>query len=195
MRITDADGLWFTCCATNTADRPIAELELRHRLLARAEDRIRSARATGLRNLPLHDTAQNRIWLEIVQIALALQWNPAPTRRGRRVISMAATSPNNRNSSPKKPPDRSWTSPARPAPLAVFLERADLAGVGRGGRGELAADRVAWRRPGGTGALNAASAGWRPSSPVRRTAVAGARGFGFADCGLRLVTWGLSIFE
>ncbi len=31
----------------------------------------------GLRNLPLHDTAQNRIWMEIVQIALdLLAWMP-----------------------------------------------------------------------------------------------------------------------
>jgi transposase InsO family protein len=29
-------------------------------------ERVRAARATGLRNLPLHDTAQNQIWLEIV---------------------------------------------------------------------------------------------------------------------------------
>ncbi|MGA5811044.1 IS1380 family transposase [Streptomyces cellulosae] len=72
LRITDADGMRVTCFATNTADRPIAQLELRHRLRARAEDRIRAARATGLRNLPLHDTAQNKIWLEIVQIALDL---------------------------------------------------------------------------------------------------------------------------
>lgn len=64
LRITDADGLRLTCFATNTANLPIAELELRHRLRARAEDRIRNARATGLRNLPLHRTAQNRIWLE-----------------------------------------------------------------------------------------------------------------------------------
>ncbi|GGV70822.1 hypothetical protein FHS32_001595 [Streptomyces albaduncus] len=57
--------------------RPIAELELRHRLRARAEDRIRAARATGLRNLPLHTTAQNKAWLEIVQIALdLLAWMP-----------------------------------------------------------------------------------------------------------------------
>ncbi|SFK08682.1 Transposase DDE domain group 1 [Streptomyces pini] len=62
----------LTCFATNTAGRPIAELEPRHRLRARAEDRIRAARATGLRNLPLHDTAQNKVWLEIVQIALDL---------------------------------------------------------------------------------------------------------------------------
>ena len=77
LRITDADGMRITCFATNTADRPIAELELRHRLRARAEDRIRAARATGLRNLPLHDTAQNKVWLEIVQIALdLLAWMP-----------------------------------------------------------------------------------------------------------------------
>lgn len=39
LRITDADGMRITCFATNTLDRPIAELELRHRLRARAEDR------------------------------------------------------------------------------------------------------------------------------------------------------------
>jgi hypothetical protein len=77
LRITDADGMRITCFATNTPHLPIAELELRHRLRARAEDRIRAARATGLRNLPLHHTAQNKIWLEIVQIALdLLAWMP-----------------------------------------------------------------------------------------------------------------------
>lgn len=77
LRITDADGMRITCFATNTASRPIAELELRHRLRARAEYRIRAARSTGLRNLPLHDTTQNKVWLEIVQIALdLLAWMP-----------------------------------------------------------------------------------------------------------------------
>ncbi|MEY9485092.1 hypothetical protein RKD26_000886 [Streptomyces calvus] len=77
LRLTGADGMRLTCLATNTAGRPIAELEPRHRLRGRAEDRIRAARATGLRNLPLHRTAQNRIWLEIVQIALdLLAWMP-----------------------------------------------------------------------------------------------------------------------
>jgi hypothetical protein len=77
LRLTDADGMRLTCFATNTTSRPIAELELRHRLRARAEDRIRAARATGLRNLPLHHTAQNQVWLEIVQIALdLLAWMP-----------------------------------------------------------------------------------------------------------------------
>ncbi|MEU5093132.1 IS1380 family transposase [Streptomyces sp. NPDC021356] len=77
LRLTDADGMRLTCFATNTTGLPIAELELRHRLRARAEDRIRAARATGLRNLPLHHTAQNKVWLEIVQIALdLLAWLP-----------------------------------------------------------------------------------------------------------------------
>lgn len=77
LRLTDADGMRLTCFATNTLGLPIAELELRHRLRARAEDRIRAARATGLRNLPLYRTPQNRIWLEIVQIALdLLAWMP-----------------------------------------------------------------------------------------------------------------------
>lgn len=77
LRLTDADGHRLTCFATNTAGEAIAALELRHRQRARAEDRIRAARATGLRNLPLHDTAQNQVWLEIVQIALdLLAWMP-----------------------------------------------------------------------------------------------------------------------
>lgn len=77
LRFTDADGMRLTCFATNTTGEAIAALELRHRQRARAEDRIRAARATGLRNLPLHDTAQNQIWLEIVQIALdLLAWMP-----------------------------------------------------------------------------------------------------------------------
>lgn len=77
LRITDADGMRITCFATDTPDRPIAKPELRHRLRAWAEDRIRAARATGLRNLPLHATAQNKVWLEIVQIALAC-WPGCP---------------------------------------------------------------------------------------------------------------------
>lgn len=77
LRIIDADGLRLTCFATNTTGQPITALELRHRQRARAEDRIRTARATGLRNTPLHDRAQNQIWLEIVQLALdLLAWMP-----------------------------------------------------------------------------------------------------------------------
>lgn len=72
-----ADVMRLTCFVTNIHHTPIAALELRHRQRARAEDRIRAARATGLTSLPLHDAAQNQVWLEIVQIALdLLAWMP-----------------------------------------------------------------------------------------------------------------------
>jgi hypothetical protein len=76
LRITDHDGNRVTAFATNT--RPggpgaqIAELELRHRRRARCEDRIRAAKDTGLRNLPLHGFDQNRIWCQLVQLACEL---------------------------------------------------------------------------------------------------------------------------
>ncbi|MFD4785680.1 transposase [Streptomyces sp. NPDC058459] len=72
MRIRDADGTRITCFATNTPDRPIAALELRHRLRARGRGPDPGRPGHRLRNLPLHTTAQNRIWLEIVQIVLDL---------------------------------------------------------------------------------------------------------------------------
>jgi hypothetical protein len=72
LRITDADGHRVTAFATNTSKGQLADLELRHRRRARAEDRIRCAKATGLRNLPLHDFDQNRIWCAIVALACEL---------------------------------------------------------------------------------------------------------------------------
>ena len=50
----------------------IAGLELRHRQHARVEDRIRQAKATGLRNLPCHSWSSNSAWLEIVLTATDL---------------------------------------------------------------------------------------------------------------------------
>lgn len=73
LRITDIDGHRITAFATNT--RPsgpgtqLADLELRHRRRARCEDRIRTAKDTGLRAFPLHDFAQNQIWMAIVALA------------------------------------------------------------------------------------------------------------------------------
>lgn len=72
LRLTDQDGWRITMFATNVRGGRIAELELDHRRRARAEDRIRCLKDTGLRNLPLHDFAANQIWLEIVQIAADL---------------------------------------------------------------------------------------------------------------------------
>lgn len=72
LRITDADGLRVTAFATNTRRGQLADLELRHRRRARAEDRIRCAKDTGLTNLPLHDFTQNQIWCAIVALACEL---------------------------------------------------------------------------------------------------------------------------
>lgn len=57
---------------------------MRHRQRARAEDRIRAARATSRHDLTPHGAAQNQIWLEIVQIALdLLVWIPPLALTGR----------------------------------------------------------------------------------------------------------------
>jgi hypothetical protein len=72
LRFTDADGLRLTAFVTNTGKGQLADLELRHRRRARAEDRIRCAKATGLTNLPLHGFAHNRIWVAIVALAVEL---------------------------------------------------------------------------------------------------------------------------
>jgi hypothetical protein len=72
LRLTDPDGMRVTAFATNTSKGQLADLELRHRRRARCEDRIRIAKDTGLRNLPLHDFAQNQIWCAIVALAVEL---------------------------------------------------------------------------------------------------------------------------
>ena len=71
LRFTDIDGHRFTAFATSTKGGQLADLEL-HRCRARCEDRIRCAKDTGLRNLPLHGYAQNQIWCEIVALACEL---------------------------------------------------------------------------------------------------------------------------
>ena len=74
LRLTDHNGWRVTCFATNTKGTgwTLAALEVRHRQRARCEDRIRGLKDTGLRNLPFHDFAKNRIWLEIVALAADL---------------------------------------------------------------------------------------------------------------------------
>jgi hypothetical protein len=72
LRFTGIDGHRFTCLATDARRGQLPDLELRHRRRARCEDRIRAAKDTGLRNLPLHGYAQNQIWCEIVALACEL---------------------------------------------------------------------------------------------------------------------------
>ena len=72
LRFTGIDGHRFTAFATDTKEGQLADLELRHRRRARCEDRIRCAKDTGLRNLPLKGFAQNQLWCEIVALACEL---------------------------------------------------------------------------------------------------------------------------
>ena len=69
LRFTDSGGNRLTAFVTNTRHGQLADLELRHRRRARCEDRIKSAKDVGLTNLPLHDFAQNQIWVAIVMLA------------------------------------------------------------------------------------------------------------------------------
>jgi Transposase DDE domain group 1 len=72
LRFTDVNGNRLTAFATNTKGGQLPDLELRHRRRARCEDRIRNAKDTGLKNLPLHDFSQNQIWIAVVMLATEL---------------------------------------------------------------------------------------------------------------------------
>jgi hypothetical protein len=72
LRLTDDNGWRITCFATNTVGWSICDLEVRHRQRARAEDRIRNLKDTGLTNLPFHGFDHNQIWLEITMLAADL---------------------------------------------------------------------------------------------------------------------------
>jgi hypothetical protein len=72
LRFTDLDGHRFTAFATDAKRGQLADLELRHRRRARCEDRIRNAKDTGLRNLPLKGFAANQLWCEIASLASEL---------------------------------------------------------------------------------------------------------------------------
>jgi Transposase DDE domain group 1 len=83
LRLTDRDGRRITCFATNTPGGQLPDLELRHRRRARAEDRIRCAKDTGLGNLPLHDAASNQVWVALVLLACdLLTWTQTLTLTG-----------------------------------------------------------------------------------------------------------------
>ena len=76
LTFADADGHRVTAFITDTpagvVPGQLAGLDLRHRQHARVEDRIRQAKATGLRNLPCHYYTSNSAWLEIVMTATDL---------------------------------------------------------------------------------------------------------------------------
>jgi hypothetical protein len=73
---TDSDGHRITGFFTDTADAVIpgqlAGLERRRGQHARVEDRIRQAKATGLRNLPFHLLDASAAWLQNILAATDL---------------------------------------------------------------------------------------------------------------------------
>ena len=106
LRITDLDGHRITAFVTNTTRGQLADLELRHRRRARAEDRIRAAKDTGLANLPLHDFTQNQIWCALVALAADLTaW----------MQTLALTGHDGRRWEPKRLRLRLFSIPARHA--------------------------------------------------------------------------------
>jgi hypothetical protein len=71
LSFSDADGHRFQAILTDRAGA-IAELERDHRARGDAENRVRTAKACGMENLPFHAFAHNEAWLELVLIALDL---------------------------------------------------------------------------------------------------------------------------
>jgi hypothetical protein len=72
--------------ATNLSGR-IADLEVQHRLRARAEDRIRCLKDTGLRNLP--EVTVSRVALLIMLLTCgSASWTVASTQAARAGVSM-----------------------------------------------------------------------------------------------------------
>lgn len=91
LRITDISCWRLTCFVTHTKGWRLADLEVRHGLRARAEDRIRGLKDTGLTNLPLQAFDKNQVWVELAQLAYELHtwtqilaWHDRPARSGNR---------------------------------------------------------------------------------------------------------------
>jgi hypothetical protein len=68
----EADGWRYTAFATDTRFGQLAHLDARHRAHARIEDRIRSAKDTGMDHFPSRSFAINQAWLSVVMLAVDL---------------------------------------------------------------------------------------------------------------------------
>jgi hypothetical protein len=69
LRFTDVDGHRYQCFITDEEDDDIAQLERRHRLHARVEDRIQESHELGLGRLPFQALAANAAWFELALLA------------------------------------------------------------------------------------------------------------------------------
>jgi hypothetical protein len=70
--IETRDGWRYTAFATDTRVGQLAFLDARHRAHARVEDRIRTAKDTGLQHFPSRAFAINAAWLAVVMLAVDL---------------------------------------------------------------------------------------------------------------------------
>jgi hypothetical protein len=68
----ERDGWRYTAFATDTRFGQLAHLDARHRAHARVEDRIRTAKDTGLDHFPSRSFAINAAWLTVVMLAVDL---------------------------------------------------------------------------------------------------------------------------
>jgi hypothetical protein len=68
LSFTDHDGHRFLATLTDLPGDAV-ELERTHRARASAEDRVRTAKQTGLENLPFREFEHNAVWLELSLIA------------------------------------------------------------------------------------------------------------------------------
>lgn len=66
------DGYRYQIVATNTPSGQLQRLEARHRVHARVEDGVRTAKATGLRRLPSKTWGINHAWCQVVALAVDL---------------------------------------------------------------------------------------------------------------------------
>ena len=69
LRFTDTDGHRYQCFLTDQDDAGIAELERRHRLHARVEDRVQESQELGLGRLPFQALEPNKAWFELALLA------------------------------------------------------------------------------------------------------------------------------
>lgn len=68
----ERDGWRYTAFTTDTMFGQLAHLDARHRAHARVEDRIRTAKDTGLDHFPSRSFAINQAWLAVVMLAVDL---------------------------------------------------------------------------------------------------------------------------
>jgi hypothetical protein len=115
LRFTDLDGHRYTCLITDQDGNEVAQLERRHRLHARVEDRIQESQELGLGRLPFQALAPNRAWFELALLAQdLLAWLRLLALDGELALAKAETTP--RPAPARRRPHHLLRTPAHPPP-------------------------------------------------------------------------------